>query len=78
MTKFLFLPFCIVLSCLGSGCELPGYQFGDVTRGVFNTAKSVFEAKQAYCNSNDPDFRAFILQAIRKVEPEYQGVCSDN
>lgn len=61
--------------CVTACTALENYQFGDVTRAALETAAQINALKADYCSTPNGPSRDLILAAIRRVDPEYVGVC---
>lgn len=62
--------------CVTACTALENYQFGDVTRAALTTAAQINGLKADYCATPNGPARDLILRAIRRVDPDYVGVCS--
>lgn len=61
--------------CVTACTALENYQFGDITRAALETAAQVNALKADYCSTPNGPSRDLILTTIRRVDPEYVGVC---
>lgn len=61
--------------CVTACTALENYEFGDATRAALATAAQINALKADYCSTPNGPSRDLILQTIRRVDPEYVGVC---
>lgn len=61
--------------CVTACTAVENYRFGDITRTALTTAEKVNALKADYCSTPNGPARGLLLQTIRRVDPEYVGVC---
>lgn len=61
--------------CVTACTVLENYKFGDATRAALATAAQINALKADYCSTPNGSSRELILAAIRRVDPDYVGVC---